>query len=100
MKNMGASSWLAIDKLGMLMKDLLCNLSQVAGFVRTGDGHTDSMVALGGLNTILTGNFHQFPLVSQPDVALYRRDCLRHASVIGENIYRQFDTVIELVQQN
>jgi hypothetical protein len=89
-----------LDEYGMLMKDSLCHLSQVAGSTRTGDGRTDSMIALGGLNVILTGDFHQFPLVGQPDVALYRRDCPRHASVVGENIYRQFDTVIELVKQN
>ena len=100
MKNMKASSWLAVDESSMLTKDLLCHLSQVAGFVRTGDGSTDSTVALGGLNTILTGDFHQFPPVGQPDVALYRKDCPRHASVVGENIYHQFDAVIELVQQN
>ena len=92
--------WLAVEESGMLTKDLLCHLSQVAGSVRTGDGRTNSTIALGGLNVMLTGDFHQFPPVGQPDVALYRKDCPRHASVVGENIYRQFDTVIELVEQN
>ena len=98
--NMTTPSWLAVDESGMLTKDLLCHLSQVAGSVRTGDRCTDSTIALGGLNVMLTGDFHQFPPVGQPDVALYRKDCPRHASVVGENIYRQFDTVIELVEQN
>jgi len=98
--NISTPSWLALDEYGMLTKDSLCHLSQVAGSTRTGDGRTDSTIALGGLNVILTGDFHQFPPVGQPDVALYRRDCPRHASVVGENIYRQFDTVIELVKQN
>ena len=94
------ASWHSVDEFGMLTKDSLCYLSQVAGLVRTGNGRTDSMIALGGLNKIFTGDFHQFPPVGQADVALYRRDCPRHTSVIGENIYRQFDTVIELVEQN
>ena len=99
-KNMSTPSWHSVDEFGMLTKDSLCYLSQVAGLVRTGNGRTDSTIALGGLNEIFTGDFHQFPPVGQADVALYRRDCPRHASVIGENIYRQFDTVIELVEQN
>ena len=71
-KNIMTPSWLAVDESGMLTKDLLCHLSQVTGSVRTGDGRTDSTIALGGLNAILTGDFHQFPPVGQPDVALYR----------------------------
>ena len=97
---MKTPSWLAVDESGMLTKDSLFHLSQVTGSMRTGDGHSDSTITLGGLNVILMSDFHQFPPVGQPDVVLYRRDCPRHASVIGESIYHQFDTVIELVKQN
>jgi hypothetical protein len=98
--NMMTPSWLVIDESGMLTKDLLAHLSQVAGSVRTGNGQTDATIALGDLNTILTGDFHQFPPVGQPDVALYRSEHPRQSSIVGENIYNQFETVIELVQQN
>ena len=47
------------------------HLSQVTGSVRMGDGCTNSMIALGGLNEIFTADFYQFPLVGQSDVALY-----------------------------
>jgi len=93
-------SALGLDEFGMLTKDLLCHLSQVTGSVRTGDGRTESTITLGALNVIFIGDFHQFPPVGQPDVALYRRECPRHASVVGENIYHQFDTIIQLVEQN
>jgi PIF1-like helicase len=99
-KNMSKPSWLVIDESGMLTKDLLAHLHQVAGSVRTGDGRADATIALGGLNTILTGDFHQFPPVGQPDVALYRSEHPRQSSIVGENIYNQFETVVELVQQN
>jgi PIF1-like helicase len=98
--NIATPSWLIIDESGMLTKDLLAHLSQVAGSVKTGDGGIDATVPLGGLNTILTGDFHQFPPVGQPDVALYRSDHPHQSSIVGENIYNQFETVIELVQQN
>jgi hypothetical protein len=96
--NISIPSWLVIDKSGMLTKDLLAHLSQVAGSVRTGDRATDTMIPLGGLNAILTGDFHQFPPVGQPDIALYRSEHPRH--IVGENIYNQFETVVKLVQQN
>ena len=99
-KYMSTPSWLVIDESGMLTKDLLAHLSQVAGSVRTGDGQADATIPLGGLNTILTGDFHQFPPVGQPDVALYRSEHPRQSSIVGENIYNQFETVVELVQQN
>jgi hypothetical protein len=97
---MTTPSWLVIDESGMLTKDLLAHLSQVAGSVRTGNSRTNAMIALGGLNTILMGNFHQFPPVGQSDVVLYRSNHPHQSSVIGENIYNQFKTVIKLVQQN
>jgi hypothetical protein len=97
--NISKPSWLAIDEAGMLTKDMLTFLSQVTGLVRTGNGRTDSTVALGGINTILIADFHQFPPIAHENVALYRRETPRESSIIGDNIYHQFDTVVELTQQ-
>jgi hypothetical protein len=69
--NITTPSVLGLDEFGMLTKDLLCCLSQVTGSVRTGDWCTESTVALGALNAIFIRDFHQFPPVGQPDVALY-----------------------------
>jgi GTPase SAR1 family protein len=91
--------WLSIDETGMLTTDLLTYLSQVAGTVRTGNGRTDSTIALGGLNLMITGDFHQFPPVGHADVALYSTRTPRDSSVIGQNIYQQIDTVIILEEQ-
>jgi len=71
-------SWLVIDKSGMLTKDLLAHLSQVAGSVRMGNGQTDATIALGGLNMVLTGDFHQFPPIGQPDVLYTEANCKEH----------------------
>jgi GTPase SAR1 family protein len=98
-KNLGVPMWLAIDEMGMLTKDLMTYLSQVAGIVRTGDGRADSTIAIGGMNVLLMGDFHQFPPVGHSNASLYSSQNPRLNCAIGENIYNQFDTVIELVQQ-
>ena len=97
--NMLKPSWLAVDEVGMLTKDTLFYLSQILGAVRTGNGRTDSTIALGAMNVLLMGDFHQFPPVGQRDVALYSSVNPRPSSLLGQNIYEQFETVIELVQQ-
>ena len=98
-KNVGEPLWLAVDEMGMLTKDIMTYLSQVAGIVRTGDGHADSTIAIGGLNVLLTGDFHQFPPVANVNASLYSSLNPRPNCLIGENIFNQFETVIELVEQ-
>jgi hypothetical protein len=61
------SQYLAIDKCGMCTLDLVTLLSQVVGKVRADDGSADSMTLFGGMNVILMGDFHQFPLVGAAD---------------------------------
>ena len=98
-KNVGVPIWLAIDEMGMLTKDLTTYLSQVAGAVRTGDGHADSTIAFGALNILLIGDFHQFPPVGHNNASLYSSQNPRISCTIGENLFNQFDTVIELTEQ-
>jgi hypothetical protein len=95
----GEPLWLVIDEMGMLTKDTLTYLSQVTGVVRSGDGHTDSTIAFGGMNLILIGDFHQFPPVANANASLYSSSNPRHNCLIGENIFNQFETVIKLMEQ-
>ena len=97
--NIESKLWLSIDEAGMLTKDELTFISQIAGTVRTGNGNADSTIPFGGLNVLLIADFHQFPPTANPNVALYSSDVPRQSSVVGENIYKQFDTVIELTEQ-
>jgi hypothetical protein len=91
--------WLAIDEMGMCTPDLLTLLSQVAGKVKVDDGKADATVPFGGLNVLIMGDFHQFPPVGGPHIALYRKLVERNTAVVGKAIYLQFDTVVKLHRQ-
>jgi hypothetical protein len=54
---------------------------------------------MGGMNLILTGDFHQFPPVANANVSLYSSQAPRISSMVGQNLYSQFTTVVELVEQ-
>ena len=69
--NIKHKEWLAIDEISMLTTDLLTLTSQVTGFVKTGNGRADATVLFGGMNVILLGDFHQFPLVANSHASLY-----------------------------
>jgi hypothetical protein len=98
-KNLLPLLWLAIDEVGMCTLDLLTLLSQVCGMIRAGDGKASSMEPFGGLNLILTGDFHQFAPVAGDNVALYCPAIARQTAVIGKAIYLQFETVVKLEKQ-
>jgi hypothetical protein len=72
-KNILPPLWLAIDEVGMCTLNLLTLLSQVAGKVKVDDGKANTTVPFGGLNVLIMGDFHQFPPVGSPHVALYRK---------------------------
>jgi hypothetical protein len=90
---------LAIDEVGMCTLNLLTLLSQVAGKVKVDDGKANMTVPFGGLNVLIMGDFHQFPPVGGPHIALYRKLVERNTAVIGKAIYLQFDTVVNLHRQ-
>ena len=97
--NIQSTSWLAIDEIGICTSDVITLLSQVCGKVRADDSAANSTVPFGGLNVLLTGDFHQFPPVGNANAALYCPALLRNTSIVGKAIYSQFDTVITLVKQ-
>ena len=100
--NIEHKEWLAIDEISMLMTDLLMLTSQVTGFVKTGNGRADATVPFGGMNVILLGDFHQFP-VANSRASLYASPSVSSKEtttrVLGRNIYVQFETVVTLTEQ-
>lgn len=83
----------------MCTLDILTLTSQVAGKVRVDNGTADATVPFGGLNVVLIGDFHQFPLVGAASSALYCKPGSRNTSTVGKAIYLQFDTVVNLIKQ-
>ncbi|KAJ3803613.1 hypothetical protein EV368DRAFT_53683 [Lentinula lateritia] len=63
-----------------------------------------SELFFGGLNVILCGNFHQFPLVGNPTGALYDSSFQNTGKKLrftesGFEVYRSFDRVVTLKEQ-
>ena len=101
--NIGSTGFLTVDETSMLTTSLLTLGSQVSGRIRAGDGSVDSTVPFGGMNVILTGDFHQFEPVGRPHEALYSQPIPgrpeKKMSTVGRNLYSQFDTVVILTEQ-
>lgn len=98
--NLKPPLWLAIDEIGMCTHDIFTLLSQVAGITRGDTPGADSTTPFGGLNMLLMGDFHQFPPVGASTSALYCTPQLRNTVSVGKNLYEQFETVINLTEQN
>lgn len=99
--NVGTALWLMIDEMSMLTTPSLELLSRIGSVVRASlgvDGHNTG-VAFGNLNVVLLGDFHQFPPVRTSKKELYC-DCPDDDfPKWGRALYKQFDTVIKLVEQ-
>ena len=78
------SQYLAIDECEMCTLDLVTLLSQVVGKVQADDGSADSTTPFGGMDVILMGDFHQFPLVGVADTVLYCLPPNRNAAIVGK----------------
>ena len=101
--NIGSTGFLTVDECSMMTTSLLTLGSQVSGRVRGRDGSVDSTIPFGGMNVILTGDFHQFEPVGRPHKALYSQPIPgrpeKKMSMVGRNLYSQFDTVVILTEQ-
>ena len=97
--NILATEWLALDKLGMCTADILTLLSHVCGNFWAGDGLVTLTAPFSGLNLLLMGDFHQFPLVGNSNVVLYCLALLRNTLIVGKAIYLHFETMIMLIKQ-
>jgi len=76
------------------------SITKLAGMTH---GAINSMIPFGGLNMILTGDFHQFEPVGKPHEALYSQPMAgrteKKTAIVGRNLYSQFDTVVILTEQ-
>lgn len=90
---------LIVDEVSMFTKTTLYYLSSIAGIARGSEALGGPADPFGGMHVILCGDFHQFPPIGLRG-ALYRTEVSDDSkSRIGQEIYKQFNTVIILKQQ-
>ncbi|KAJ3572998.1 hypothetical protein NP233_g2711 [Leucocoprinus birnbaumii] len=99
-RNISGKLLLLIDECSMLTSEFLGLASEVISGVRIKDGDTRQQDIFAGLSVVLFGDFHQFPPVSRPKLALYRQTTHNKRAVMGHEIYRRFTTVVILQKQN
>jgi len=96
-------TYLVIDEMSMISKSFLALLSRIIGIGKGTDGNTNPAESFGGINVILSGDFHQFPPVAAAsNEALYFPSDADRDSVdalLGRQIYEEFRTVVILKQQ-
>lgn len=97
--NIGNVQWLTIDEKSMLTSLNLLLLSKTMGVVRSGLQTTHPSLPFGGVNTILLGDFHQFPPVRSKRNALYYTSPEKENARLGRAVYEQFDIVVKLEEQ-
>ncbi|KAJ3574092.1 hypothetical protein NP233_g1995 [Leucocoprinus birnbaumii] len=99
-RNMAEKLLLIIDECSMLTSEFLGLAAEVITATRIKNGDTRPHETLGGLNVVLFGDFHQFPPVARANLALYRSTELNKRAMLGNDLYRRFNTVVLLRRQN
>ena len=97
--NIGNVLWLTVDEKSMLTTPNLHLLSKTMGVVRSGLETIHPTLPFGGVNTILLGDFHQFPPIRSKRNALYYAAHEKDNARLGRSLYEQFDIVIKLEEQ-
>lgn len=99
-RNIEGKAFLVMDKISMCDKTAVYLTSEVTRFSRRMEYKGSSDEPFGGMHVILTGDFHQFLLVSNASGALYvERDTDTVRAILGREIFKQFDTVVILNKQ-
>jgi hypothetical protein len=91
--------WLMIDEMSMLTTPLLAQLSELTGKTRREMMPVEAGVPFGGISILLSGDLHQFPPVAGRSKELYCSTPPNNISLIGRNLYEQFDVVVGLHEQ-
>ena len=97
-RNITPMEYLVVDEVSMGTTKVFKATSAVAGFIKKDSAEPTQ--AFGGINVILVGNFHQFPPPGCEDLALYNSKPCTKTAVIGRAIFKQFETVVVLREQN
>lgn len=94
--------YLIIDEISMVSREFLFRVSSILDAAKQPGEQPVNGRAFGGLNVILTGDFHQFPPVAcGPSAPLYCPGAPldRREACTGRKIYRRFRTVVVLREQ-
>ncbi|KDN38232.1 hypothetical protein RSAG8_09631, partial [Rhizoctonia solani AG-8 WAC10335] len=94
--------YLIIDEVSMVSRSFFGRISNALGQAKQQPNGTLEPLPFGGINVILTGDFHQFPPVAcAPSAALYcptsSRDTVEAA--VGGQTYQAFRVVVVLQEQ-
>ncbi|KAG1836487.1 hypothetical protein F4604DRAFT_1519928, partial [Suillus subluteus] len=96
-------SYLIVDKVSMIAKIFLANLSRNIGIAKMEPGKPPSSHSFRGINVIISGDFHQFPPVTTAlTEALYYPISFTNNSTesqLGRTIFEEFTTVVILKEQ-
>lgn len=101
-KTWGNVSYLIIDEISMISREFLSRLSGILGAAKSENDRSSGSKAFGGVNVIITGDFHQFPPVARGlSAALYmtNEEGDKQAASAGRRLYEAFRTVVILREQ-
>jgi len=99
-KNIRGKDFVIIDEISMADKIMFWCTSEIVAEVRAEEGKGSLHIPFGGMHVIICGDFHQFPPVGNVTGALYCEKINDSSdAVFGRSIYKQFDTVVMLMQQ-
>ena len=90
---------LRVDKMSLLITETLALLNKVLSIVRSMEVDVDETVLFSDLGMLLTGDFHQFPPIAQLKTLLFSSRPPTALAQVGQEIFEQFKTVIELIEQ-
>ncbi|KAF5321196.1 hypothetical protein D9619_001956 [Psilocybe cf. subviscida] len=101
-RNIQGKHFLIIDEASMADKVLTFATSQVILKTLGEEGTGNAELPFGGMNVILSGDFHQFPPVQKPYGALYVDSHPKDSreAIIGRELFLQFETVVILKEQS
>ena len=90
---------LRVDEISLLTTETLALLNKVLSIVRSMEVVVDETVLFSDLGMLLMGDFHQFPPIARLKKSLFSSRSPTALAQVGQEIFKQFKTVIELIEQ-
>jgi len=95
--------YLIIDESFMISRKFFARISVYMAKGKSLVGEKDTNKSFGGVNVVLVGDLHQFPLSLGGKMHRYSGHviCLKivHRELLGRNLYEEFRTVLRLKEQ-
>lgn len=100
-QNIGGRQFLITDEISMCTKQIKYRGSEIVSKVRASEGVGNRSECFGGMDTMDSGDFHQFPPVGNPTAALYcdRPETDDAHALKGRSIFMEYDKVVILREQ-